>query len=572
MAGRKTRLRLILVLLAISVSCRVLLAQPADAPPGEKLAYSVRDLTVQVVSSHGQNRDDNAAEGYGFVVAQQGDILTIATADHVVRDPDGAEFGEVWVVFYSDQGHPQPATVLDLRLPPADGDLAVLEVKKPGFRMAQSPVAALPLTQGERAWRVGKQRGWTPGNVPGVFTGTERTIWLAFDNLDTPRGSSGGPIVVEQGLVGMVTDIESGRALVLPINIIANFFHEKGLPWGFAPLSPNPKPVVSAPPISTSPPVGCQGVGTTLAPLASRAPRVLSTAEECALKPKDAFRECEGCPAMVVVPAGVFTMGSPASEPGRDDDEGPQHDVRIAKAFAIGEFPVTVDEFKVFVNATGYDAGSTCDAWRGIFWKSQSGRSWRDPGFAQTGSHPVVCVGWRDAQAYAKWLSGKTGKAYRLPSESEWEYADRGRTNPGAYPRYFFGDSDADFCKYGNGGDQTKQKQIPPEQLPKNWSALPCSSGYVYTSPVGSFRPNAFGLFDMNGNVWQWVEDCPHDNYNGAPQNGASWATANCVERVDRGGSWLFGRGFLQAAYRGIEFTAARHYDAGFRLARTLTH
>ena len=162
MAGRKTRLRLILVLLAISVSCRVLLAQPADAPPGEKLAYSVRDLTVQVVSSHGQNRDDNAAEGYGFVVAQQGDILTIATADHVVRDPDGAEFGEVWVVFYSDQGHPQPATVLDLRLPPADGDLAVLEVKKPGFRMAQSPVAALPLTQGERAWRVGKQRGWTP--------------------------------------------------------------------------------------------------------------------------------------------------------------------------------------------------------------------------------------------------------------------------------------------------------------------------------------------------------------------------------------------------------------------------
>ena len=208
MAGRKTRLRLILVLLAISVSCRVLLAQPADAPPGEKLAYSVRDLTVQVVSSHGQNRDDNAAEGYGFVVAQQGDILTIATADHVVRDPDGAEFGEVWVVFYSDQGHPQPATVLDLRLPPADGDLAVLEVKKPGFRMAQSPVAALPLTQGERAWRVGKQRGWTPGNVPGVFTGTERTIWLAFDNLDTPRGSSGGPIVVEQGLVGMVTDIE----------------------------------------------------------------------------------------------------------------------------------------------------------------------------------------------------------------------------------------------------------------------------------------------------------------------------------------------------------------------------
>jgi hypothetical protein len=162
--------------------------------------------------------------------AKQGDVVTIATADHVVRDPDGAEYGGVRVIFYADQAHPQAATVLDLRLPPAYGDLAVLEVKKPGFRMAQPPVASLPLTQGERAWRVGKQRGWTPGNVPGAFSGTERTIWLGFDNLDTPRGSSGGPIVVERGLVGMVTDDQSGRALVLPINVIANFFYEKGLP------------------------------------------------------------------------------------------------------------------------------------------------------------------------------------------------------------------------------------------------------------------------------------------------------------------------------------------------------
>jgi hypothetical protein len=225
-----------------------LLAQPADAPPGEKLAYSVRDLTVQIISSHGQNRDDIAAEGYGFVVAQQGDVVTVATADHVVRDPDGTEYGEVRVIFYADQAHPQAATVLDLRLPPTYGDLAVLEVKKPGFRMSQPPVASLPPTQGERAWRIGKQHGWTPGNVPGAFTGTERTIWLGFDNLDTPRGSSGGPIVVEQGLVGMVTDDQSGRALVLPINVIANFFHEKGLPWG---LGGSPQP--SASPQSRSP-------------------------------------------------------------------------------------------------------------------------------------------------------------------------------------------------------------------------------------------------------------------------------------------------------------------------------
>jgi len=224
--------------MALFVWCPVLLAQPADAPPVEKLAYGVRDLTVQIISFHGQNRDDIAAEGYGFVVAQQGDVVMIATADHVVRDPDGAEYGEVRVIFYADQAHCQAATVLDLRLPPAYGDLAVLEVRNPGFRMTQTPVASLPLTQGERAWRIGKQRGWTPGNLPGAFTGTERTIWLGFDNLDTPRGSSGGPIVVEQGLVGMVTDDQSGRALVLPINIIANTFHEKGLPWGLGAPEP----------------------------------------------------------------------------------------------------------------------------------------------------------------------------------------------------------------------------------------------------------------------------------------------------------------------------------------------
>jgi hypothetical protein len=248
MAGWKARLTLVFLLIALLAWRSMALAQPADAPTGEKLAYNVRDLTVQITSFHGQ---DIAAEGYGLVVAQRGDVVTIVTADHVVRDPDGAEYGQVRVAFYTDQAHPQTATVLDLRLPPAYGDLAALEVRKPGFRMTQPPIAQLPLTQGERAWRVGKQRGWTPGNIPGVFTGTERTIWLGFDNLDTPRGSSGGPIVVEKGLVGMVTDDHSGRALVLPINIIANFFREKGLPWGLVgspepSAAPQPKPTSEA--------------------------------------------------------------------------------------------------------------------------------------------------------------------------------------------------------------------------------------------------------------------------------------------------------------------------------------
>ena len=341
--------------------------------------------------------------------------------------------------------------------------------------------------------------------------------------------------------------------------------------------SPGPTPVAVASPSATSTPTPaaspvksgvCDGSGASLASLASRTPGVLSAAEECALKPRDVFRECTDCPAMVVLPPGSFTMGSPASESGRFDDEGPQHDVRMAKQLAVGEFQVTVDEFKAFVTATDYEAGSTCYVWNGASWEWRFARDWRDPGFAQTGSHPAACLNWDDAQAYAKWLSGRTGKAYRLLSEAEWEYAARGRTEPGNYPRYFFDDSEAEFCKYGNGADKTAQKQIP---APKGWPVLPCSDGYAYTSPVGSFRPNAFGLYDMHGNVWQWVEDCYRRSYSGAPQDGGAWTEEKCDARVVRGGSWNDGPRLLRAAYRKSYDPDDRDDTVGFRLARTLT-
>ncbi len=316
--------------------------------------------------------------------------------------------------------------------------------------------------------------------------------------------------------------------------------------------------------------VAAAGAGseTRLAPLESRSPRVLSTAEESTLEPRGEFREDVDFPVMVVVPAGTFTMGSPEHEEGRYADEGPQHDVWIAKPFAVGKYPVTVDEFKAFVAETGHDAGSEAYVWNGKRWELQDGRSWRDPGFAQTGSHPACCLNWNDAQAYAKWLSGKTGKVYRLLSEAEWEYSARGQTQPGNYPRYFFGDSEADFCKYGNGADQTAQKQIPGA---KDWTVLPCSDGYAYTSPVGSFLPNAFGLYDMAGNVWEWVEDFYHDSYRGAPVDGKPWPARKSDTRVLRGGSWNLGPGYLRAADRSRAGPANRHYYIGFRLARTLT-
>jgi formylglycine-generating enzyme required for sulfatase activity len=248
---------------------------------------------------------------------------------------------------------------------------------------------------------------------------------------------------------------------------------------------------------------------------------------------------------MVVVPPGSFTMGSPASEPGRIDTEGPQHVVSFARAFAVGKFPVTRDEFEAFVNETGYDARSICLTIEdGGKVEERWDRSWRNPGFAQTGSHPATCLAWNDANAYAAWLGKKTGKTYRLLSEAEWEYAARGQTRPGTYPRYFFGDDERDMCQYGNGADQTAK-----EKVPWNWASFhffPCNDGYAYTSPVGSFQPNTFGLYDMHGNVWQWVEDCTA-GYEEAPNdgtaNGATKLIGDWCPRTLRGGSFIASRG-----------------------------
>jgi formylglycine-generating enzyme required for sulfatase activity len=324
-----------------------------------------------------------------------------------------------------------------------------------------------------------------------------------------------------------------------------------------------------APPLPAPSPVAPCG-GVTTASLASRGVEVLKPDEACALTRGDVFKECADCPAMVVVPEGLFTMGSPPSEPGRYDAEGPQHVVKIARAFAVGKFDVTKDEFAAFVKDTGYDAGSKCWSWNGKAGKGEevSGHSWRDPGFAQTGSHPVVCVNWNDAQKYVEWLSAKAKHPYRLLSEPEWEYSARARTEPGTYPRYFFGDSEADFCQYGNGADQTAKAKVPGAS---GWVIVPCSDGYAYTSPAGAFKPNAFGLYDMHGNVWQWVQDCyDKDAYKHPASDGSPIEYAECGQRVSRGGSWNDFPRFLRAADRGFGVPSHRYFYLGFRVARTL--
>lgn len=272
------------------------------------------------------------------------------------------------------------------------------------------------------------------------------------------------------------------------------------------------------------------------------------------------FRDCEVCPEMVVVPPGRFLMGSPESETERwgTDREGPQHQVTIARALAVGRFEVTRAQFAEFVEDTKH-AGSGCTEWTGARWKSDPARSWREAGFPQTDGDPAVCVSWTDAQAYVRWLARRTGKSHRLLSEAEWEYAARAGTTTSRY----WGDSADEGCRYANLGDLEMRRALGFEP------AADCSDGRAYTAPAGSYRPNAFGLYDMLGNAWEWTADCWHESYRGAPADGSAWAeSADCAQRAARGASFSSNPRNVRSANRGNFTAATRYTHVGFRVAR----
>ena len=248
------------------------------------------------------------------------------------------------------------------------------------------------------------------------------------------------------------------------------------------------------------------------------------------------FRDCVECPQMVVVPSGSFTMGSPSNEAGRDDDEGPQHVVRIEYRLAVGVNEVTFAEWAACV------AGGGCGGYRPD-----------DEGWGR-GNRPVINVSWDDAQSYVSWLSRKTGKSYRLLSESEWEYVARAGTET---PFHFGATISTDQANYdGNYTYNTGLKGVYRKK----------------TLPVGSFSANRWGLHDMHGNVWEWIQDCYNDSYSGAPADGSAWESGNCSERVLRGGSWFNSPRNLRAAYRDWDTAGDRSiFSYGFRIARTLT-
>ena len=275
---------------------------------------------------------------------------------------------------------------------------------------------------------------------------------------------------------------------------------------------------------------------------------------------RDRFRDCPACPEMVVLLAGSFQMGSPSYEQGRQSYEGPVHKVTIGVPFALGVHEVTVAQFGQFVDETGYSAGSSCIVYGDGTAEERGGRSWRYPGYGQSGGHPAACMSWNDAQAYTAWLSRRTGEAYRLPSESEWEYAARAGTGTSRY----WGEGESGQCRHANGADATAK------ELYSGLMTASCRDGHVRTAPVGSFAANGWGLHDMLGNVSEWTEDCWNWSYAGAPADGSAWEYGFCEKRVLRGGSWITDPSLLRVAGRNWLASGVRYIYDGFRVARTL--
>jgi formylglycine-generating enzyme required for sulfatase activity len=290
-------------------------------------------------------------------------------------------------------------------------------------------------------------------------------------------------------------------------------------------VAPEPPPDKPEPPAQTR----------TTQPAAPRQPElprpaVIIPPPAPSLVPGMATRDGPG-PEMVLLPAGTFLMGVPAAESkqeGTDDSNArPQHQVRIARPFWLGKYPVKRGEYAAFAAETG-----------------RGGEAWASTRFPQDDRHPVVNVSHADALAYVAWLSQRTGQTYRLPSEAEWEYAARAGTTTA---RYWGEDA-------GKPGEHA------------HFSKTFGSAGG--TCPAGSFSPNAFGLHDMLGNIWEWTADPWHSDYKGAPSDGSVWTTGGAAARVIRGGSWFVDAGLVRAACRDHGDPAPRGGNLGFRCAR----
>jgi formylglycine-generating enzyme required for sulfatase activity len=238
---------------------------------------------------------------------------------------------------------------------------------------------------------------------------------------------------------------------------------------------------------------------------------------------------------IVTVSGGSFWMGASGQTDGLTSDTVPRHQVSLG-SFGVAKYPVSRQQFSAFVKDSGYTFKGVCN--------------WRDPGYVQGPDHPVVCMDWHDAKEFVTWLAQKTGRPYRLLSEAEYEYAEKA----GGNSRFSWGDNFADHCAYAN--------------LDSGGTA--CKNAFHATSPVGSLLPNAFGLYDMSGNAWSWVDDCYHRSYEGAPADGSVWSGGDCSFHVLRGGAWTSTPPLSRIEFRNSFSPWWGTPYFGFRIARSL--
>jgi len=466
--------------------------------------------------------------GTGFVVQHASGNTLIVTTSHVIR---GDKFPKV--EFYTLRNTWIDAEVLhnDERR-----EIALLRIRDrtpvPPDVKVFSLSSSRDVKDNEELVAIGFPRGGGPWAAVRVTLASRQGIDLTLDgNID--EGNSGGPVLKQDKIIGLVTDADRfGRAV--PAEIVTMVLEG----WGIT-LTENR-----------------QGAGASSG--AIQTPQASMSRSETRFP----FE-----PEMVRIPSGKFRMGSPETEEGRASDEGPQHEVAISRPFALSRYEITVGQFRQFVEDAGYRTtaeknGKGCYVWNAdkIVAEQLPERRWNNPGFQQSDDYPVVCVSWDDAEAYVAWLSGQSGKPYRLPTEAEWEYAARaGTTTARFYP-------DEQQCKHANGLGQEGKSIAAP-----GWVLAECADGYLHTAPVGSFNQNQYGLFDMLGNVLEWTQDCWHDNYNKAPGDGSAWLeqdSGNCNRRVVRGGSWFNFPQYLRSANRSWINTDAASDFLGFRIAR----
>ncbi len=280
----------------------------------------------------------------------------------------------------------------------------------------------------------------------------------------------------------------------------------------------------------------------------------------------ESFQDCDTCPTMAVIPSGAVTVGSSLTEIDRKASEREPTEITIKAPFAMATTEVTLGQYREFVEATEHRSTppivrgaplAGCNYYDGVGYGFVNAHDWDNPGYPQHETHPVVCVSWNDAAAYAAWLSEETGRTYRLPSATEFEYASRA----GSSAPWHWGTESSRACEFANVADRAFLRRYPERP------GFACRDGYVYTAPVAKFEANKFGLYDMVGNAWEWTADCWNANLDEAPRDGTAWLDGECDARVPKGGSWISGVGWARSAVRSRDGIDYRSFMLGFRVA-----